>query len=121
MKIAIATDSNSSATPSETKDTNIFVLPMPFLIDGKEYLEGVNLSQEDFFKMQVGGASIFTSQPSLYSLMDFWREILKTHDALIYIPMSSALSSSMENARNLSKEDEFLDKVFVVDNKKCSC
>ena len=120
MKIAIATDTNSGLAPSEVEGTNIFVLPMPFLIDGEEFLEGVNLSYSDFFAKQIAGASIFTSQPSMYSVMEFWREILKEYDALIYIPMSSALSSSVETAKNLAKEDEFVGKVFVVDNKRIS-
>lgn len=120
MKIAIATDTNSGINPKEVEGTNVFVLPMPFLIDGEEYLEGINLSHEEFFIKQVAGASIFTSQPSMYSVMEFWREILKEYDALVYIPMSSSLSSSVETAKNLAKENEFAGKVFVADNKRIS-
>ena len=120
MKIAITTDSNSGIYPNDVENTNIFVLPMPFLIDGVEYFEGVNLSQEDFFERQVGGADIFTSQPSIYSLTSFWDEILKEYDYIIHIPMSRALSSGMETASNMSKEKEYENKVFVVDNRRIS-
>ena len=36
-KIAIVTDSNAGIMPSEVEGRDIFVLPMPFLIDGEEY------------------------------------------------------------------------------------
>ena len=39
MKVAIMTDSNSGITQSEAKELGIFVLPMPFTIDGQEYKE----------------------------------------------------------------------------------
>lgn len=42
-RIAIVTDSNSGITPEKAKEMGIYLLPMPFLIDGKEYLDGVNL------------------------------------------------------------------------------
>ena len=38
MKIAVVTDSNSGITQAEGKRLGIFVLPMPFMIDGQEYL-----------------------------------------------------------------------------------
>lgn len=120
MKIAITTDSNSGILPSEVEGSNIFVLPMPFLIDDKEYFENVNLTQEEFFEKQINGTSIFTSQPSIYSVTSFWQDILKEYDYIVHIPMSSSLSSSAETAITLSKEDEFAGKVFVVDNQRIS-
>ena len=62
MKIAITTDSNAGILPTEVEDTNIFVLPMPFLIDGEEYFENINLTQDEFFEKQIAGANISTSQ-----------------------------------------------------------
>ena len=45
MKIAVVTDSNSGITQAEGKRLGIFVLPMPFMIDGQEYLEDITLTQ----------------------------------------------------------------------------
>ena len=36
MKVAIVTDSNSGITQAEAKELGIFVLPMPFMIDGRD-------------------------------------------------------------------------------------
>ena len=47
-KVAIITDSNSGITQNEAKGLGVIVLPMPFTINGTEYLEDINLSQEEF-------------------------------------------------------------------------
>ena len=62
-KIAIVTDSNSGITQQQGKDMGIFVIPMPFFIDEKQYLEDIDLTQEDFYKLLGEKAGISTSQP----------------------------------------------------------
>ena len=49
-KIAIVTDSNSGIVQAEAKELGIYVVPMPFMIDGKDYLEEINLTQEEFYQ-----------------------------------------------------------------------
>ena len=50
MKVAIVTDSNSGITQAEAKELGIFVLPMPFMIDGRDYYEDINLTQREFYE-----------------------------------------------------------------------
>ena len=119
MKIAITTDSNSGILPNEVEGQNIFVLPMSFIIDGKEYFENVDLTQDDFFARQSNCTEILTSQPSIFAVTEFWKNILKDYDYIVHIPMSSSLSSSTETAIHIAK-DEFDGKVFVVDNQRIS-
>ena len=76
-KIAIITDTNSGIMPAEGEALGIKVIPTPFMIDGVEYLEGVNLTQEDFFKKLADGADVSTSQPSPGALLELWDEMLK--------------------------------------------
>lgn len=85
-KIAITTDSNSGILNAECKDKGIFVLPMPFLIDGECYFENVNFSQEQFYEKLAQNAEVSTSQPSVGELTEFWTEILKTYDEVVHIP-----------------------------------
>ena len=117
MRIAVATDSNSGI---KNMENGIFVLPMPFLIDGEEFFEGVNLTVEDFFKKQMSGSDILTSQPNIYNLQTFWSNILNKYDAIVYIPMSGSLSASVETAKTIAKYYEYNGKVFVVDNRRIS-
>ena len=117
-KIAVVTDSNSGITQERGKELGIFVLPMPFYIDGELYFEDISLTQEDFYKKLQEDADISTSQPSPGDLMDFWENILKEYDEIVHIPMSSGLSGSCQTAMTLA--DDYDGKVHVVDNQRIS-
>lgn len=118
MKIAIVTDSNSGVTQEQAVKLGIYVLPMPFMIDGKEYLEGVDLTQEEFYRQMEAGADITTSQPSPESVMKLWDRLLEVYDAVVHIPMSSGLSGSCQTAMMLA--EEYDGKVQVVNNQRIS-
>ena len=118
-KVAVMTDSNSGITQSEGKELGIIVVPMPFNIDGEEYLEDINLTQEGFYQKLQSGAKVSTSQPSIGYVNSLWDELLKEYDQVVYIPMSSGLSKSCESASNSAKAN-YEGKVFVVDNQRIS-
>lgn len=117
-KIAITTDTNSGITRDEAEKLGVFLLPMPFLVDGAEYFEEKTCTYEHFFEMLAAGGEVSTSQPSPGALTSFWDEILEGYDYIIHIPMSSALSSSLSTAKALS--EAYNGRVFVVDNKRIS-
>lgn len=119
MRIAVATDSNSGITPSEAKELGVYVVPMPFMIDEKEYLEDISLTQDEFYEKLAEGVDVVTSQPSPDTVIKFWEGLLKEYDEIVYIPMSSGLSSSCETAVMLA-EEEFEGKVFVANNQRIS-
>ncbi|MDY2938575.1 MAG: DegV family protein [Fusicatenibacter sp.] len=117
-KIAIVTDSNSGITQNQAKELGVFVLPMPFFVEGKLHFEDIDLTQEQFYQLLESDADLSTSQPSPGDLMDLWEKVLKEYETLVYIPMSSALSASCETAMMLAKDYE--GKVFVVNNRRIS-
>ena len=119
MKVAVMTDSNSGLTQKEGKELGIKVVPMPFMIDGEEYFEDINLTQEMFYEKLQGDANVSTSQPAIGVIMTMWDELLEEYDQIVYIPMSSGLSKSCESALRLAESD-YKGKVFVVDNKRIS-
>lgn len=117
-KIRIVTDSNSGITQEEAKKLGVFVVPMPFLINGEEYYEDINLTQEQFYVHLRGDASVSTSQPSIASVTELWDELLKEDCEIVHIPMSSGLSETCHTAQSLAKE--YNGKVHVVDNQRIS-
>lgn len=117
-RIAVITDSNSGINFEDAKELGIKVLPMHFLIDGKTYFEEISLSQEEFFEKLENDVDISTSQPSPESVMKIWDEALEEADEVVYIPMSSGLSSSCHTALMLA--DDYDGKVQVVDNQRIS-
>ncbi len=118
MKVAIVTDSNSGITQAEAGKLGIFVLPMPFMIDGQDYYEDINLTQGEFYEKLKDGSDISTSQPSPESVTGLWDKVLKDYDAIVHIPMSSGLSGSCQTAKMLSEDYE--GKVEVVNNQRIS-
>ena len=120
MKVAILTDSNSGITQDEANKLGVFVLPMPFTIDGQEYKEDINLSQEEFYDKLMNNAEVFTSQPAVGEVTQLFDNILKDYDQIVHIPMSSGLSGSCQTALMLAEEDEYKGKVYVVDSQRIS-
>ncbi len=119
MKVAIVSDSNSGITQKEAAILGIKIVPMPFTIEGEEYFEDINLTQEKFYEKLLGDVTVSTSQPSIGFVMSIWDELLKSYDQIVYIPMSSGLSESCASALRIA-EAEYKDKVFVVDNQRIS-
>ena len=119
-KVKIVTDSNSGITQAEAKKLGISVLPMPFLINGEEYFEDINLTQEQFYEHLKGDAQVSTSQPAVANVTDLWDTLLKEDCEIVHIPMSSGLSESCHTAESLAKQPEYAGKVFVVDNQRIS-
>lgn len=117
-KTAIVTDSNAGILPEEAKEKQIFLLPMPFMIGGKDYLENVDLTEEMFYRMMKENQSISTSQPAPGDVMALWDRVLEEYEELVYIPMSSGLSASCQSAVMLSKDYD--GKVQVVDDRRIS-
>lgn len=117
-RIAVAVDTNSGITPKEAKEWGVSLISMPFCINDKIYYEGKTLTQEEFFAHLAEDVEISTSQPSPGELLDTWDRLLQTNDAVIYIPMSGGLSSSVQSAKILASD--YKGKVYVVDNKRIS-
>jgi DegV family protein with EDD domain len=117
-KVKIITDSNSGILQQEADKLNIKVVPMPFTIDGEEFLEELTISQEQFYNLLSQDPDINTSQPSIGYLEDIFDESLKDNDEVVFIPMSSGLSGTCSSAAALSQK--YNGKVEVVNNKRIS-
>ena len=119
MKIAVATDINSGISQAEADRFGVFIKQSPVIIDGVAHFEGVDLLHDVFFQALSDCETVSTSQPSLGDVSSFWNQILKTHDQIVYIPISNGLSTASSNASALA-ESEYKNKVFVVDNHRVS-
>lgn len=119
MKVAVVTDCNSSLTQKTAKEYGVFCTDMPVIIDGKNYIQDVNLTSEMFYDALAQNKDVSTSQPSPGSVMDLWDSILNDgYDQLVYIPMSSGLSEACNTARVLA--EEYDGRVEVIDNHRIS-
>ncbi len=117
-KVCVMTDSNSGMTQQEGKELGVVVMPMPFYIDGEMYYEDIDLNQEQFYERLEGDCEIKTSMPLVGNVTDKWDKVLRDYDEIVYIPMSSGLSSSCETAYMLAQGYD--GRVQVVNNQRIS-
>ena len=118
MKTAVITDTNSGMTIRDAEENNIILLPMPVIIDGKEYKENINLTSEQFYSLLASDAEVQTSQPTAGDVIELWQRTLKDYDEIVHIPMSSGLSGTCQSARLYAQD--FGGRVQVVDNQRIS-
>lgn len=119
MKIAIMTDSSSGITQKMAKELGVSVVPMPFFINDKLYLEDVTITQEEFYKaLKDDTVDVKTSMPAPGDVTDLWDSLLETHDSVVFIPISSGLSSTCSTAKILA--EVYDGRVEVVDNRRVS-
>ena len=116
QRIGIVTDSHSSLSPALAEELGVLLLPMPFIIDGEVYYEGVDLSREIFFEKLASGAQLATSQPSPADVLDIWDRALTQFEQVLYMPLSSGLSSACQVATALAQDAPYAGRVFVVDH-----
>ncbi|CAI2662499.1 DegV family protein [Apilactobacillus apinorum] len=94
MKIAIVTDSTSYLSKEEQGKYGIHIIPMPVMIDGKSYEEGVNISTEEFYEKLKNSQSFpSTSQPAMGELINMYNSLAEEgYDAVISIHLASTIS-----------------------------
>ncbi len=119
MPVAIVTDSNSGISNAEASQLGIFSVPMPVLLEGETYFEGVNISIETFYGAMCSGKKVTTAQPSPQEVIGTWQRAFREgYDEVVYIPMSSGHSGSCTSATLLAAD--FDGKVQVIDNHRIS-
>lgn len=119
MKTAIVSDSNCGISKSEAENLGLFIVPMPVCIENTFYYEGIDLDRKNFFNHLANHEKIHTSQPSPAGLLTMWENVFKSgYDELVYIPMSSGLSGSLDTACQMA--EEFPEKVYVADVRRVS-
>ena len=118
--IAIMTDSNCGIMPGCEPCPDIHIIPMPVLIDGETFYEGKSITADSFYRQLASDAAVSTSLPSPGDVMDMWTSLLRDYREVVYIPMSSGLSTSCASALALVSDGDFGGRVHVVDNHRIS-
>lgn len=119
-RVVILTDSSSGIRQAEGEQLGISVMPMPFFINDETLFEDIDLTQDTFYGHLSEGADISTSMPAVGDLTERWDALLKDYDEVVYIPLSSGLSSSCETAMGIAQDEAYEGKVFVVNNQRIS-
>ena len=114
--IKIITDSAADFEPSELTEKNITCIPLTVMFGEAEYLENVNLSKAQFYKLLAESEVLpKTAQASPQILIDLFEAAKQSGDQAIYICLSSALSGTYQTAV-MSQKMVACDDCFVVDS-----
>ena len=118
-EFVITTDSTVDLSKEFLEEKDITVLSLSYILDGVTYRDMDGLSGKEFFDKLSQGAAVKSSQPSPEVLMGIWDEMLGKYESVVYIPVSSGLSSSVMTAKTLA--EDYDGRVYVVDNHRISC
>jgi len=113
--VRIITDSAADFEPFELEKLNISCTPLSVALDGKEYVENVNLSKDQFFALLESTQDTpKSSQPSPELLMKLFAEAKAAGDEAIFLSLSSAISGTYQTAV-MTCEDADYDGCYVFD------
>lgn len=114
MKLAVITDSSAYLKPEVFKNENLFILDIPVFIDGKTYVEGKNLTAEEFYqKMALSAELPKTSQPSIAELEDLLSTLSGNgYTHVLGLFLSSGISGFYQNIQFLKDEFPQLEIAF---------
>ena len=115
MNIAISAETTIDLTPELLQEFDIKTLPFTLVLGEEEVLDGQITPDELFAFTEKTGKLPRTSAVNQFQYEEYFRSLLKDHDAAIHFALSSKLSSACSNAIAASEEDEFKGKIFVID------
>ena len=114
MKLAVITDSSAFLQAETLRKEDLFVLDIPVNIDGQEYVEGVNLTAQEFYeKMASANELPKTSQPSIAKLDEILSSLkAKGYTHALGLFLSSGISGFYQNIQYMKDEFEGLTIAF---------
>lgn len=106
MKIAVVTDSTAYLPQETVKKYGIRVVPIPFIIGGQVYNEGVDITTEEFYtKLRTSETFPSTSQPPVGELISLYQSLQdEGYDAVISIHLASTISGLCQTLYNLEEQ-----------------
>lgn len=114
--IRVLVDASSDYRLDEVEKKGIELVPIKINLDGKEYIEGVNLKRDEFYeRLTESGEFPKTSQPSPQEFADIFNDVKEKGDEMICILLSSALSGTYQSAV-LAKSMVDYDKIYIIDS-----
>lgn len=108
MRTAVVTDSTANLDQETINKYGIEVVPVPYIIDGTEYHDGVDITRDDFYK-KLKSANHFptTSQPPVGEMLNLYKRLVgEGYDAIISIHLAGTISGLIGTLNNLQDQLE---------------
>lgn len=115
MAVRIIVDSGCDIAPQEAKELGLTIVPLKTMFGEEEYLDGVNISHNEFFeKLIESGVLPTTSQVSPFEYEEKFEEIKAAGDTAVCITISAKLSGCFQSA-NIAV-DGYEDCIELIDS-----
>ena len=116
MKILVSTDTSCLVNNDMMKKYEISIFPLNVIIDGEEFLDGVTINQDQLCEAMRSGKIIKTSTPGYGTVVEYFDELFKKgYDHIIHFTISSKLSSMYNLFKGIAEEN-YKDKLTVIDS-----
>ena len=117
MKTAVVTDSTANLDQEPIDKYGIKVVPIPYIIDGTEYQDGVDLTRPEFYeKMRNAKDFPTTSQPPVGEMINLYNQLAdEGYDAVISIHIAGTISGLMTTLNNLKGQLDNI-KLYPIDS-----
>lgn len=111
MKTAIVTDSTAYLSDEIKNHPDLYIIPIPVILDGKIYNEGIDIEANDYYDL-LNNSKEFptTSQPSIGEVLELFQELAnKGYERAISIHLSSGISGFVNNLMAMAPGIEGID------------
>lgn len=121
-KIGIVTDSAADFPDGVAEKLEINIIPNHIIIDGKDYLHGVTISNQDVVDCLNDDRDVKTAPPFPSEYADFFEKIADKYDIILSFHVSSDLSECYKSANNSMRiiSNKAAEKVALIDTKNVS-
>lgn len=123
MSIAVVTDSTADIPSDLVKAHELTIVPAFVRFGDDEFRDKVDISTEDFYSRLARDKDVFptTSQPSPGDFKSVYDALLKDHDEIVSIHISSALSGTYASAvGGAAQADPSGERIKHVDSRSAS-
>ncbi|MCJ7653891.1 MAG: DegV family protein [Dehalococcoidia bacterium] len=104
MRVAIVTSSISCLPAEQVQKYGIKVVPMPFMLNGHSYLDGVDISATEVYEQLAYERPFRTSAPSPGDYLKVYREALSEYDAILCLTVPSKISMMYDSACSAAEQ-----------------
>ena len=117
MKIAISTESTLDIPKELQKEFDINVIPFTVILGDKSGYDGDITPEEIFEYVDKTGVRPKTAAVNEFQYDKYFTSLLRNHDAVIHISLSSGISSACENAKKVAS---IIKNVYIIDSQSLS-
>jgi DegV family protein with EDD domain len=115
--LKIVMDSAGEIPDEWRKEYDVYVIPVNIQFENKTYLQGIDLSNDDFYRLADSSGIIpKTSQPTPQQFIELYEKIARASDTILSLHVTSKLSGTFNSAVMAAQELKKKLKVIPYDS-----